>query len=85
MLPPDSLLAGWSEDERNRGREWVAAWKRAAPALAAVRRQELEALDSFTAIRLLCGEADYHVAPRTPRPSSGLVEQQRIFKRQRHL
>jgi Mrp family chromosome partitioning ATPase len=31
------------------------------------------------AVRLLCGPADYSVPPRCPRPSSGLVEQQRWF------
>ena len=31
------------------------------------------------AVALLCGEADYTVPPRAPRPASGLVEQQRWF------
>lgn len=59
----------------------MAAWKRAGPALEQVRRQELRALDVFAAIALLCGEADYHVAPRAPKTTSGLIEQQRLFRR----
>ena len=65
------------------GRRWVAAWKRAGPALERVRRQELRHLNTFAAIALLCGPADYTVAPRAPKPTSGLIEQQRVFSRAR--
>ncbi len=57
------------------------AWKSAAPALEAIRRAELRRLDAYAAIQLLCGPADYRVEPRAPKPTSGLVEQQRIFGR----
>jgi len=46
-----------------------------------LRREELRRLDAERAIALLCGPADYRVAPRAPRPTSGLVEQQRWFKK----
>jgi hypothetical protein len=36
-------------------------------------------MDAFSVIAKLCGPADYRVAPRTPKPTSGLVEQQRWF------
>ena len=46
-----------------------------------IRRQELRELYAYRAIALLCGPADYRMPPRAPKPSSGLVEQQRIFRR----
>lgn len=33
--------------------------------------------DTFDAIARLCGDAEYHEAPRAPKPTSGLIEQQR--------
>jgi hypothetical protein len=65
------------------GRRWVKTWQDAAPRLEAIRRQELRQLDAFTAISWLCGPADYREAPRAPRPTSGLIEQQRLFAKLR--
>ena len=63
------------------GKRWVQVWKEAGPRLDRVRREELRRLDPQRAIALLCGEADYTRPPRAPRPTSGLVEQQRWFMR----
>ena len=60
-------------------RRWVKTWQQAGPKLERVRREELRRLDPRRAIAPLCGEADYTVPPRAPRPTSGLVEQQRWF------
>jgi len=57
----------------------VKTWQQAGPRLERVRREELRRLDPRQAIALLCGEADYTVPPRAPRPTSGLVEQQSWF------
>jgi len=64
-------------------RRWIAAWERAGAALEEVRRRELRELDIPRAIALLTGPADYTRPPRRPRPSSGLVEQQRWFAKAR--
>jgi hypothetical protein len=37
-------------------------------------------LDAFTAISWLCGPANYDEPPRAPKPTSGLIEQQRLFR-----
>lgn len=81
MADRPSALATWSPEQVAQGRAWVAAWTRAGPALEEVRRRELRALNAFDAIALLCGPADYRVPPRAPKPTSGLVEQQRLFRR----
>lgn len=84
MSDRPSALEAWSPEQRAQGREWVAAWKRAGPALEELRRRDLRALDAFAAIAQLCGPADYHAAPRAPKPTSGLIEQQRLFSRFQH-
>lgn len=74
-----SELASWTPEQVALGRRWVRAWKEAAPELERIRREELRRLDPVRAVALLCGEADYTVPPRSPKPTSGLVEQQRWF------
>lgn len=78
-----SALASWSPEQIALGRRWVQAWKNAAPELERIRRQELRQLDAYAAITLLCGPADYREAPRAPKPTSGLIEQQRILQKLR--
>jgi hypothetical protein len=78
-----SPLDSWSPEQIALGRRWVKTWEEAAPRLEAIRRRELRELDVVTAISLLCGPADYHVGPRAPKPTSGLIEQQRLFSRLR--
>jgi hypothetical protein len=63
------------------GRRWVKTWQAAGPRLEEIRRRELRELDAYAAIALLCGSADYRMPPHAPKPSSGLVEQQRLFQR----
>jgi hypothetical protein len=78
-----SALESWTPEQIARGRQWVKAWQDAAPHLERVRREELRGLDAYTAIAWLCGPADYRTAPRAPRAGSGLVEQQRLFRKLR--
>lgn len=75
-----SSLSNWTAEQVERGRRWVQAWREAGREMERLRREELRHLDAYQAIALLCGPADYRVAPRAPRPTSGLVEQQRWFK-----
>jgi hypothetical protein len=84
MASRPSALAAWSPEQIARGRQWVKAWADAAPHLERIRREELRRIDTYSAIALLCGPADYRTPPRAPRPTSGLVEQQRLFQTRRH-
>lgn len=83
MVVRASALENWSPEQVARGRAWVDAWRDAGPRLEAIRRRELRELDSFAAIARLCGDASYRDAPRAPKPTSGLIEQQRLFARLR--
>jgi hypothetical protein len=62
--------------------EWMRQWRRAAIALAEVRRRELAQMSDATALAV----AERVLAPREvpassrPAASSGLVEQQRLFQ-----
>lgn len=76
-----SALAKWSSEQIALGKRWVAAWRLAAEDLEQIRRKELRELDSYKAISLLCHSADYTKAPYAPKPWSGLVEQQDLFKK----
>ncbi len=60
-------------------KKWVETWRRAGPELESIRRDEVRRLDAYKTISLLCGPADYTVAPRAPKPTSGLIEQQAWF------
>lgn len=83
METPPSALAGWTPEQVAQGKRWVQTWKGAGEAMEALRRKELRELDSYKTILLLCGPADYTREPFAPKPTSGLVEQQRIFSRLR--
>lgn len=63
--------------------EWMRAWRSAEVELERVRREALREIDGRKALALLTGPADYRAEPRKPRPSSGLIEQQRWFRKAR--
>jgi len=79
MSSGTSSLASWTPEQIAHGKIWVEAWREAGPILEQLRRDELRRIDGQRAIELLCGPADYRVAPRAPKPTSGLVEQQYWF------
>ena len=74
-----SALDDWTPEEIALGKEWLDTWKRAAVELERIKRKEIRELDTYKAISLLCGTADYTKSPYAPKPWSGLVEQQRLF------
>lgn len=76
-----SALADWTPDQIALGKKWADTWKLAAIDLERIRRKEIRELDSYKAISLLCGPADYTRLPYAPKPWSGLIEQQRLFKK----
>ena len=61
-------------------REHVARWKKLGPELEKIRLRELSGIDTAQAIRQLAPA--FELACRQPaRTSSGLIEQQAIFKK----
>ncbi len=65
-------------EERELMRRWVETWKRAGPELEAIRRREIREADNVQVVATLRGSIN--LATKLPvRPSSGLVEMQRLF------
>jgi len=81
MNDQPSALADWTPEQIALGKRWVETWQLAAADLERMRRKEIRELDTYKAIHLLCGSADYTHPPYAPEPWSGLVEQQRWFKK----
>ena len=80
-MKKSSALADWTPEQIALGKRWVETWRLAAVDLEQIRRKEIRELDTYKAIALLCGNADYTKPPYAPKPWSGLVEQQRLFKK----
>jgi hypothetical protein len=74
-------FSGWTAEQVADAKRWVETWRRAGVALERVRANELKSLDTRQAISRLLVPGPPLVAPR---PSSGLVEQQRWFMRMTH-
>jgi hypothetical protein len=79
-----NALKNWTPEQIAAGKKWVAAWGTAGPELERIRREELRDMDVHKAIAALCADYDYTLPPRAPKPTSGLVEQQRWFMKLAH-
>jgi len=64
-------------------KKWVETWKRAGPELERFRRQELRAFNYEENMHLVDGLLAMAARFARPRPTSGLVEQQRLFAKAR--
>ena len=62
-----------------RHKAYVMGWKATGAALEEIRKRELRATDTQVAIQQLAGAFNDAVHRFPPRPTSGLVEQQRWF------
>jgi len=71
------------EADRQKMKAWVAHWKRVGPVLARIRRDELRAFRYEDNIEVVDSLLQLGYEFRTERPSSGLVEQQRLFMKAR--
>ena len=67
------------QSEREMIQKSVEAWRRSAPRLECVRRENIRATDTATAIAAFSGMALAAAKTHPPEKTSGLVEQQRIF------
>jgi len=72
-----------AESEEKLIARWVETWRRAGPALEDIKRRELRSYDYQKNLPMLDGLLQWALDHATPRTSSGLVEQQRIFQKLR--
>ena len=80
-MDKSSAITNWTPEQIALGKKWVETWKLAAVDLERISRKEIRELDTYKTILLLCGSRDYTKPPYAPKPWSGLVEQQRLFKK----
>jgi hypothetical protein len=64
-------------------RAWMESWRRAGERLRELRSAELRAISTEEALLRLSGAFESCRLYNSPRPTSGLVEQQRWFGRLR--
>jgi hypothetical protein len=64
-------------------RQWVETWRTAGPILDRIRAREMYAISTPRAVEALAGFSTYARLHCPPKPTSGLVEQQRWFQRAR--
>jgi hypothetical protein len=70
-------------DSKEQMRAWVENWKRAGPLLEAIRREELRNFKHEDNVELIDALLQIGYEHRRDEPTSGLIEQQRIFMRAR--
>jgi len=70
-----------ADSEINRIRQWVACWKGAGLRLEGLRREELRHVDTQESLCNLAGAFESCRLHHELLPTSGLIEQQRWFKR----
>ena len=63
--------------------KWVAAWRRAGERLAELKREELRNIDTQHSLLNLADAFESCHLHHPPRTTSGLVEQQRWFRKLR--
>ncbi len=64
-------------------KRWVETWKKAGPELERIRREEVRRTDTTRAILILNDAFESARIQYPAKPTSGLVEQQAIFKKAR--
>jgi len=72
-----------TDAEREQMKAWVENWKRAGPLLERFRHEELRQLRHEDSLEMIDGLLQIGYQHRSDEPTSGLVEQQRIFMRAR--
>jgi hypothetical protein len=70
-----------NDTETDRIRQWVACWKAAGARMEELRREELRHTDTQQSLMSLAGAFESCRLHYQPLPTSGLVEQQRWFRK----
>ncbi len=68
-----------TESDRQSIKRSISAWQRASPVLDQVRREDIRSADTVKSIAAFQGMASAKVQSHAPVPTSGLIEQQRLF------
>ena len=70
------------DSERKTIKKWIDTWKTASSSLEKIKSNELRSINYYQKNQILLNEMlQYAFDHRTVRLSSGLIEQQKIFKK----
>jgi hypothetical protein len=69
------------ETKNSDAQKWVDTWIHAGDALEKIRRSDVRLADTAEALRSFTGSVLHVVRTRPAAQTSGLVEQQRIFRK----
>ena len=72
------------ETRQETAAEWVARWRTIGPVLERERAAEFASADLIATTAAFDGLLRASLCAHPPSPDSGLIEQQRIFRRWRH-
>ena len=75
----NKIVPEMTEEERIRSTKCVEAWKRAGPELERLRREDIRQVDTIKSMPAFDGAFESAVSHFPPQPTSGLIEQQRLF------
>ncbi len=81
MNDTKDVLKHLSEEEKEQIRERIRAWKDAEPLLEQDKREQIRNADTEAFIRFSAGFVDATLQWLSPRTTSGLIEQQAMFKK----
>lgn len=76
-------VAEMTEQEKAQAKKCIDAWRRAGPELERMRREEIRQVDTARSIPAFDGLFEGAIRDFPAKPTSGLVEQQRCFRRAR--
>lgn len=74
-------LAEMTVEEKALAQKCVSAWQRAGPELERMRREDIRHADTARSIPAFDGLFEGAIRDYPAKPTSGLVEQQRCFRR----
>jgi len=72
-----------NEEERELTRKWLRKWQELGPILEELRREDIRSAVTTGAIAAFDDAFETSVRDFPPKPHSGLIEQQRLFKKLR--
>lgn len=79
--PPPAPENGPPVTNEEKERVWIEAWRRAGPELQQMRDEKTRNADTVRSMQILGGMFLHAVKNYPPKPTSGLVEQQRWFQK----
>src|SRR5262249_8604833 len=77
---PMKTVDQMTPEEKARIRAWFQKWDEVAPIMENLRLEAIRSADTMKAIAAFDGAFETSIRDLPPKPYSGLVEQQRLFK-----